>query len=129
MMDQAYEASLALAKGLLVRTIPPRHVRAMLDHTTPCKDLGDALSDDEVDVGDKCAVELAIIEDDSLPAVKKKVMASARLFVREFYLKMVDSLPWEFMLSMKTLNPHNLADLDVNACMYNLIGIDMIAEE
>lgn len=48
-------------------------------------DFAEQLANDEVDVGDSCAVEPAVIEDDTLPETKKKVITAICGFVLNFF--------------------------------------------
>ena len=72
-MDQSYQASEDLLVDFLGCIFPPAAVREVLRDEHLEVDETQLLPDSEVDAGTNCRVELAKIEDDTLPDVERKV--------------------------------------------------------
>lgn len=98
---------------MLVRILPVGHVRDYLKEDLSKISFTDQLCDEDVDKGDDAAVELAMIEDDTLPDVEAKVVLSVRKFVEEFFKKMRSSLPWNLLKILTALNPSMISNLQI----------------
>lgn len=108
--------SITLTQDLLCRVLPVQHVKDYLKTNIAEISFSEQLPDHEVDLGDRAAVELATIEDETLPATSGQVVLALRRFVEELFKKMRNAIPWGLLKTLTVLTPSALAALQIKDC-------------